>query len=100
MEQPKTIKFSGLEINTKELDQRPNRGPMDRTWVRVQFTIPECYEAPDKVREWLVQNVLHHWSLYVYSDPTDMSYKMVIRFSDRNDALMFKLKGGHQIWEA
>lgn len=102
MEKPTTLSFTDFEIPTDRLFQFLSSGPVDLKWVRVQFKISDNYEAPKQIEEWLKLNCPGRWSSYSYSDPKSKTYEniMVVRFEDRNDAIMFKLRGGHQAWQA
>ena len=55
----------------------------------------------DFSKQWMKDNTPGKWQAYSYSNPKGKAqdYIMVVRFMDKNDALMFKLRGGHQSWE-
>lgn len=101
MEQPSSISFTDLEIPVSSLIKGALKGPMDTTWTRVQFVIPNGWDAPQHVENWLYDNIGGEWQSYNYQSPKGQrnDYIQVVRFRDRNDALMFKLRGGHQAWE-
>ena len=74
---------------------------MNLSWTRVQFPIPDGWEGSKKIQEWLEENCPGRWSTYSYQNPKSKSGEniMVIRFENKNDALMFKLKDGHKAWQ-
>ena len=100
MEKPTSLTFDGLDVSLNILDERSS-GPMDLAWIRTQFNIPDQYDAPKAVHDWLTFNCHGEWSSYYYTAPKFKSGEgiMVVRFKDRNDALMFKLRDGHKAWE-
>lgn len=103
MQTPKSISFQDLEVDVSRLNSPyENKGPMNPSWTRVKFTLPDPYEAPNKVIDWLTANCGGDWKTYHYQDPKSKSQEriMVVRFYDKNDALFFKLRGGHQSWES
>jgi hypothetical protein len=58
-------------------------------------------EAFKAVREWLVSNCGGDWREHHFSDPRSKNNEltMIVKFENRDDALMFKLRGGHQAWQ-
>lgn len=75
---------------------------MNLNWTRVQFNIPDSWESIKKVQDWLRENNPGQWASYCYQHPKSRKtndHTMVVRFQDKNDALMFKLRGGHQAWQ-
>jgi hypothetical protein len=102
MKQPEVIRFTDLEVSTRELLRLNQQGPMNLSWTRVQFIVPDSWDAVKKVQEWLKENCPGEWSSYNFQHPKSKKsgeYTMVVRFEDNNDALMFKLRGGHQAWQ-
>lgn len=101
MEKPTVLSFTDFEIPTDRLVQSQFSGPINPKWTRVQFKISDAYEACQRVEEWLKNNCPGRWSAYAYSDPKSRNYEsiMVVRFEDKNDAIMFKLRDGHQSWQ-
>ena len=101
MEQPTSLSFSGLEVPISNI--MPNQfGPMNPNWTRVQFAVNDQWEGPKKVQDWLKENCPNRWSSYHHLNPkskTEDIVIMVVRFEDKNDALLFKLRGGHQAWQ-
>lgn len=102
MDKPTSITFTDFEVPLDTILRHSQQGPMDLRWTRTQFTIPDGYDAPRAVEAWLVENCPGRWQTYHYHSPKgrDDGYSMVVRFEDKNDALMFKLRGGHQAWDA
>lgn len=102
MEQPANISFTDLEVTTSSLLQAGHSGPMKLDWTRVQFILPDSWDAGKKVQDWLRDNCPGIWQAYSYQHPKHKKtgeHLMVVRFEDKNDALMFKLRGGHQAWQ-
>lgn len=101
MNTPDSISFTDLEVQTSSLFRRSLSGPTNLQWTRVRFTIPNGYDAPQAVSDWLADNTPGRFDVWFYQDPKsrDGEYRMVVNFEDKNDALMFKLRGGHQAWE-
>jgi hypothetical protein len=101
MEKPASLKFTDFEIPTEALFRKSHLGPMNLDWVRTQFVVPDAYDAPRKVEQWLNENCPGRWATYNYQSPRGKTndHVMVVRFEDKNDALMFKLRGGHQAYE-
>lgn len=101
MEKPTTLSFTDLEVPVDSLFRRAEQGPMNLTWTRTQFAIPDTYNAPRAIEAWLGENCPGRWAAYSYQDPKGKGedHVMVVRFEDKNDALMFKLRGGHQAFE-
>lgn len=99
---PISIKFDDIEIPTSSITRTlSNKAPCPASWLRVQFPIPDPWDAPTKVEEWLNENCPNGWRSYHYQNPKNQSSEhiMVVRFEDKNDAIFFKLRGGHQAWE-
>jgi hypothetical protein len=102
MSKPESLHFTDLTVKTESvLNQRSEPKPMNRKWTRVHFPIPDSWEAAKEVTAWLNANCSDQFSTYTYQNPKGKSpdYLMVVRFKDKNDALFFKLRGGHQAWE-
>lgn len=101
MQPPVSLKFDGLECTVDQLLQsKTRRFPTPGGWTRVHFIIPDNYEAPQKVDAWLSKNCPSKWASYNYTDPKNKKHDiiMVVRFESKDDALLFKLRGGHQCW--
>ena len=102
MEKPVSLSFTDLDLPIEHLFKHVPSGPMSPTWTRVQFTLPDPYDSVKIVEDWLKQNCPGSWTFYTYSNPGNKKHDfiMVIRFEDKNDAILFKLRGGHQSWES
>lgn len=100
MQKPQSIKFDGVEYKLSSV-LRSKGGPAPSHWTRVKFNVPNDFEAPKAVEAWLALNCSGMWRHYHFSDPKSKKGErsMVVRFEERNDALFFKLRGGHQAWE-
>jgi hypothetical protein len=101
MEKPTNLTFTDFEVQTDKLFRRSLSGPMKKSWTRTQFQLPDTFEAAKEVENWLMENTPGKWAYYTYKNPKGKAdgHIMVVRFEDKNDALMFKLRGGHQAWE-
>lgn len=100
MKKPQTIKFTDLEINPIDLNSLGHSGIIPATWTRVQFIMPNDWTALEKVSKWLTENAADDWGSYNYQSETSSKDRaVVVKFKDKNDALMFKLRGGHQCWQ-
>lgn len=103
MKKPSSLVFEDYEVPVSDLYSTGNgvNGPVPTTWTRTQFNIPNNYSAPAEVTKWLDENCPGRYSSWFYQDPRSKEHAavMVVKFESRNDALMFKLQGGHQSWE-
>jgi hypothetical protein len=101
METPTSIQFTDFEISTDVLFRRAHSGPMNPSWTRVQFPISNNWDDHIEVEKWLGENTPGKWASYHYQNPKGKKhdFTMIVRFENKNDALMFKLRGGHQAWE-
>jgi hypothetical protein len=101
MTSPTRLTFTDFEIATNDILGANRQGPISPQWTRTKFTIPNGHEAPKLVTGWLTNNCPGLWTTYHYQDPKSKDYQdvMVVWFEDRNDALLFKLRGGHQAWQ-
>jgi hypothetical protein len=103
MQRPDTIEFEGLTVQASDMLRTSRRpvGPIDRSWSRTSFEIPDAYSAPRHVEEWLETNCTGVWTTFHFTNPKSKDYSqiMVVRFADLNDALFFKLRDGHRAWE-
>lgn len=100
---PESLTFTDYEVPTAAIfKQRQESSPMNRAWTRVQFAVPDSWEASRRVVDWLNENCPNRYCFYCYQNPrgSGPDYIMVVRFEDKNDALIFKLRGGHQAWES
>lgn len=104
LEPPSTVEFEGLSLPVSDVIRAKGNstGPVPSTWQRVSFPVPDGYTCARAVEEWLAQNCPNKWAAYHYNNPKQKASAdriMVVRFEDKNDALLFKLRGGHQAWE-
>jgi hypothetical protein len=101
MDHPKELNFTDLDVPVASLLRRGQQGPMHRSWTRVQFEVPDAHEASKAVEAWLTGNCSSGWETYQYQSPRgkNSEHIMVVKFENRDEALMFKLRGGHQAWE-
>lgn len=94
MQKP-NIQFTGLPLitNTKDLGNAGVKQIADPEWSRVVFRLSTEKSRLDNVHAWLYKNAKGIWSLYKYHESGSYSeYVVVIRFAERNDALLFKLE--------
>lgn len=100
---PLDVVFDGLEVPVQDIiSGQGKRRPIPANWQRVQFPIPDGYTSAKAVEEWLTNNCPNDWTSYHYNNPKNKNSNeriMIVRFQDKNDALLFKLRGGHQAWE-
>lgn len=100
---PKEIDFGDGPISVSNIRMVTRRyyAPIPRTWSRVQFQMPYDFDAVSKIRDWLETNLTGRYMLYHFTKnaPDERPETVVIRFESRNDALMFKLKDGHNAWQ-
>lgn len=98
-----SVSFTDLEIPASQLNGLLTKNrPTPASWQRVQFNIPNGHTSAQAVEEWLKTNCPSDWTSYNYSDPKSKNHYervMVVRFENKDDALLFKLRGGHQAWE-
>lgn len=104
LETPETVEFDGLSLPVSAVLRAKgnSKGPVPSSWQRVAFPIPDGYTSARAVEEWLGQHCPNRWASYHYNNPKQKitgDRIMVVRFEDKNDALLFKLRGGHQAWE-
>jgi hypothetical protein len=101
MNKPDVLKFTDYDVNVKALTYQLPQSLAPSDWTRVKFTVPGTHEAPKQVCEWLVSNCVGDWRQHNFPDPKSKNNErtMVVKFQSRDDALMFKLRGGHQAWQ-
>ena len=101
MKKPQTIKFTDLEISPLDLDtSMGGPGIIPGSWTRVQFSVPNDWHKLEQVSKWLMNHAADDWATYNYhADNKAQERTMVVKFKDKSDALMFKLRGGHQCWQ-
>jgi len=93
----KEIKFTGLPAMSVSKLGTANAGitqTITPEWARLEFQVDTSRTTLDKVNAWLRQETTKMWSIYKYHDPANHSkYNVVIRFEEKNDAVLFKLSG-------
>ncbi len=103
MRKPPQVKFTGLTLSPTDLKETSNAGItniVDNSWKRVHFSVPTARDAIQHVYDWLKTNCKGQYSAYKFHDSNNYTeYKMVVRFEDKNDAIIFKLQDGHRAWE-
>lgn len=102
MKSPSTIKFSDIEIKPLPVNspgEAPYMSLIPKSWTRIQFDIPSNTHYVGKIYDWIRTNSGDCWSGYYYSPGDKETFTVVIKFKDRNDALMFKLRDGFQAWK-
>ncbi|MNK39728.1 hypothetical protein D3C87_583480 [compost metagenome] len=103
MRKPDTVKFTGLTLSASDLKEASNAGVKEvvgSDWKRVHFSVPTARDAIQHVFDWLKANCQGQYTAYKYHDSSSYTeYKMVVRFEDKNDAIIFKLQDGHKAWE-
>ncbi|MNV61863.1 hypothetical protein D3C71_1543890 [compost metagenome] len=100
---PDTIKFSGFSLTSHDRDVAGLAGirtPVGSDWARVHFDVPSTRDYADQVETWLRENCNGNYVCYKYHNTRSYSeLKMVVRFEDHKDAVLFKLHDAHRIWE-
>ena len=103
MQKPDQVKFTNLVLDSKALNKMGNAGMnlvAEADWARVHFEVPTARDAIQHVFDWLKNNCKGQYTTYKYYDAKGYSnYRMVIRFEDKHDAIIFKLQDGHRAWE-
>ena len=101
MNRPNVLKFTDYDVNIKALTWQGPQSLPPNTWTRIKFNLPGQQEATKAVCEWLVANCAGDWRQHSFPDPKSRSGErtMVVKFEVRDDALLFKLRGGHQAWQ-
>lgn len=95
----KNLSFTGLEVDANRLKAFTHR-PQRLDWTRVQFKFDaDVWEGCARVVNWLKANCPGDWDYYSFTEPSGTNTVMVVRFKEKNDALMFKLQDGHQSWK-
>jgi hypothetical protein len=96
------INFTGLTIKTSDLypQHRKYEGSViPESWVKVIISLPDNFQAPKKIEEWIETNLFCRWHSYTYNNRDIEKSKhgstMIIHFEDNTSAMMFKLQGGH-----
>jgi hypothetical protein len=94
------IEFTNDPIIVEELfNKKKVKTFWDQTWARLEINLPDPFQNITKIYGWIEKNATKRWGAYEYRRPGRKEYNMVIFFEDMNDALFFKLRGGHRAWE-
>jgi len=103
MQKPSKVVFSGLTLEGSKLARVTNPGSyqmIDTSWARLTFIVPTAGNAIQDVHDWLAKNCNGAYSMFKFHDQRSYSdYQVVVRFEDKNDAILFKLQDGHRAWE-
>ncbi len=104
MQKPEQIRFTGLTLKPgPTLNKMIHQGSFNMIssdWARLTFTVPTAKDSIQHVYDWLNTNCNGQYTAYRFHDRDSYSeYQMVVRFEDKNDAIMFKLQDGHRAWE-
>lgn len=98
------LDFTDHTVYTSQILKKTRKvtGPVNTSWTRVKVVIPDAYSGK-KVEEWVEEHLTGPWFCYQYHnrafDKKANGFTMIFRFKDKNDALMFKLQGGHQAYQ-
>lgn len=95
------IEFTGLTIPINKLVKHNNiNPPSPKSWIRVCFIVPDPFKSVELVEKWLYDNISSEWRSFTFNDPIKYDIcHMVVKFKNHDDALIFKLSGGHQAFE-
>lgn len=104
MSKPPVLKFTDYDVPTSAISWQGPQSLAPTTWTRVKFNVPGDFttrEATRQVCEWLAHNCVGSWREHHFVDPRGKNgeYTVIVKFENRDDALMFKLRGGHQAWQ-
>lgn len=92
------INFTNYIINTGDIiDSRLIRGVCPRHWTRVQLTVEGIYTVTT-IKSWINENLSRMYHYYTYADDVGHSLTLVIRFEDKDEALLFKLCSSNEDW--
>ena len=68
-------------------------------WTRIEVPVPqEYYHGSEIVDKWIEKNLYGRWGMIERTQRRGENL-LIICFEFENDALMFKLLGGHEAWE-
>ena len=103
MQRPTSVNFTNWTLAGNEMSLIANAGIPNHKitdWTRLVVSVPVDRDSMQHVQKWLFENCSGQFVFYKYQDGAVYTeYKMVIRFENKNDALLFKLKDGHRAWE-
>lgn len=90
---PDTVAFTDLELNPREMMWfRVVEGPFPASWAKLLLP-PPSHAATRSVIQWTLENVNGRFGV-IDSYPNSAIY-----FEDTNDAILFRLKDGHEAWK-
>jgi hypothetical protein len=96
-----TVEFTDYTVKGMDIAFSSGKrwqGVWPRHWQRVMITVPRMMDAQNKIFDWLEQNNRGRYGVYqITGDGRDA--KLRIAFENGNDALMFKLRGGHKAYD-
>ena len=97
---PETIKFTGLEIDPKELiPGRCLKGVIPTHWTRLRFEIERSSRRfyIELLNRWLFANITGKWISNVVTLQGG-AQMVIVAFESDTDAVMFRLQGGETAW--
>lgn len=90
---PKTVAYTGLELDPTVLRERCIKGVIPPAWQRYRFALGSQVTYPvNKVNRWLQNNIESSWA--VYCSFTGTRRVMVIAFEQDGDAMTFVMADG------
>lgn len=97
------LEFTDYTVYSNQLLRQNRKVALaDSSWTRVKIFVPDGYSSK-KVEDWIEENLTSAYYCYTYANRTydkkQNGYTMILRFKENNDALMFKLQGGHQAYQ-
>lgn len=98
------IQFTDYELNSEDIiKMNPNRidAPWNPEWTRVEVVAGNFWMDNDKLIQFIEENIQNGaWDYYSYQNSApSYSQTIVVGFEHPDDAIMFKLRGGHKILE-
>ena len=95
------VKFKDLEFDSKDI-LRPARQVFHswpNHWTRTEIEIKDKYYLDTlPLIDWIEENLSGRWGMLQRSTPNkSKEFIVMLCFEFENDALMFKLLGGHEV---
>lgn len=95
---PSSVKYQGdLEFDPKVIFKCRKGIPIPSSWIRLSFVVKDTiYDVDWKLQKWIDENLSGDYilnSLY-----TTSGTRVSIGFEDTNDAVMFRLMDGENVW--
>jgi hypothetical protein len=88
---PKTVSYTGYELsNTDLVSSRVVEGPFPVSWARIVFRMDDFNTRP--LLTWVIENTNGRFGILTGYPLT------ALYFEDDLDAVLFKLKDGHEAW--